>query len=123
MSHRKYEIANMIIVKKSHWQTLKKLLRAPTALFVFAASLLAATSAHAAISGRVFQDFNGNGTFNNVDTRGSGVAIDRGIAGVQVRAYSANGLQCGSTATTAADGTYSINAANQGARRVHQPTC
>jgi hypothetical protein len=59
-----------------------------------------------AITGAVFQDFNGNGLLDTAGTAGA-IATDKGIAGVVVTAYGANNTSCG-TATTAAAGTYSI---------------
>jgi hypothetical protein len=54
------------------------------------------------VSGKVFKDFNTNGTFDTGATFN-----DVGIEGVTVTAYSASGSVAG-TATTIADGTYSI---------------
>jgi hypothetical protein len=79
------------------------------------------------ISGRVFQDFNANGTFNTTTTitnDGSGtigMAIDRGVAGVTVSAYDSSGTLRG-TATTIADGTYSLTATGTGPYRVEFTT-
>ncbi len=65
-------------------------------------------SQHAAgtLSGKVFQDYNGNGTF---DTAGSPTlpAIDAGVSGVTVMVYAANGTS--RSAMTLADGTWSID--------------
>ena len=68
------------------------------------------------ITGRVFQDFNGNGTYETTTTitnNGSGtigVAIDRGVPNVQVRAYSATGVDVttGGVALTDATGNYTV---------------
>ena len=59
--------------------------------------------AAATITGRVFQDYNGNGTF---DTAGSAAlpAIDAGINGVTVTAYDAAGLARGSATTVQCTG-------------------
>jgi hypothetical protein len=65
------------------------------------------------ISGRVFQDYDGDGTFDTTQTitnNGSGtiaVGVDRGIQGVTVTAYDTLGA-VQPAATTAADGTYTI---------------
>jgi uncharacterized repeat protein (TIGR01451 family) len=59
-----------------------------------------------AITGTVFQDYNGNGLLDTAGTAGA-IATDKGIAGVTVTAYGASNTSCG-TATTAAAGTYSI---------------
>ncbi len=68
------------------------------------------------ITGRVFQDFNGNGTMDTaltVTNNGSGTIaspIDLGVAGIEVRAYDAAGanVTSGSVVTTNATGDYSI---------------
>lgn len=52
---------------------------------------LSASSAHAAISGKVFRDFNGNGTQESAEPL---------VAGVEVKAFSSSGSQCGTTQTT-----------------------
>src|SRR5262249_28876190 len=74
------------------------------------------------ISGRVFQDFNGNGLY---DTSGGTdavpTAIDVGVAGVTVSAYDSAGVLRG-TATTAATGLYSITATGTGPYRVEFTT-
>ncbi|MEP6903435.1 MAG: SdrD B-like domain-containing protein, partial [Actinomycetota bacterium] len=58
------------------------------------------------ISGQVFQDYNGNGTF---DTAGSAAlpAIDAGIQGVTVTVYASNGTS--KSTTTLASGAWSID--------------
>lgn len=76
-----------------------------------------------AISGTVFQDFNGNGVFNtntNITNDGSGtigVAIDRGVSGVTVSAYDAAGVLRG-TAATGSNGVYNLTAAGTGPYRI-----
>ncbi|MGI8811198.1 MAG: hypothetical protein ACR2IH_01560 [Pyrinomonadaceae bacterium] len=75
------------------------------------------------LSGTVFQDFNGNGTFDsatviNNDALGTvGVAIDRGVANVEVRAYDALGANVtpGGVVLTGASGTFSITTTGAGA--------
>lgn len=75
------------------------------------------------ISGTAFEDFNGNGlrdTTATVASAGSGttaVAVDRGIAGITVTVYDSAGAVRG-TATTAANGTYTVNATGSGPYRV-----
>ena len=59
-----------------------------------------------AVSGRVFQDYNGNGTYNTAGDS-TNPAGDRGIAGATVTVYPPAGTPTCS-ATTAADGTWSI---------------
>jgi hypothetical protein len=81
------------------------------------------TAVAGTVSGTVFQDYNYNGvrdTANNLNNAGSGqvaAALDRGIAGVTVTAYDANNAVVG-TATSGADGTYSLNAAGTGPYRI-----
>jgi hypothetical protein len=74
--------------------------------------------ASGAITGRVFQDFNGNG---NYDTTGGTAAlpeaVDAGLPNVAVTAYDANGTAQGS-ASTVADGTYNLVAGGTGPYRL-----
>ena len=75
------------------------------------------------ITGLAFEDYNANGTYDTTSTIANasagtiGVAVDRGIASVTVTAYDNAGVARG-TATTAADGTYSLGAAGTGPYRV-----
>lgn len=74
------------------------------------------------ITGRVFQDFNGNGLYETSGgTAAAPEAVDAGIAGVTVSAYSSAGALAGS-ATTAADGTYSLAAGGTGPYRIEFTT-
>ena len=68
------------------------------------------------ISGVAFLDFNQDG-LNNQTASPSLPAVDQGVAGVQVRAYDSAGTQQGS-ATTGANGTYSLSATGTGPYRV-----
>ncbi|MEQ1922411.1 MAG: SdrD B-like domain-containing protein, partial [Pyrinomonadaceae bacterium] len=70
------------------------------------------------ISGKVFQDFNGNGAY---DTTSGLNSIDGGVAGVTVSAYDGLGNACGSTTTDAA-GSYSLSATGTGPYRVEFTT-
>ena len=88
------------------------------------------------ITGRVFQDFNGNGAYDTASTIANtgfgtiGVAIDRGIQNVTVTAYDAAGVMRGSTTTCIGlnnptafctgnnNGAFSLNAAGTGPYRV-----
>ena len=70
------------------------------------------------ISGKVFQDFNGNGAFDNTSGLNS---IDGAVAGVTVSAYDGLGNACGSM-TTDADGNYSLSATGTGPYRVEFTT-
>ncbi|MEZ5306296.1 MAG: C25 family cysteine peptidase [Pyrinomonadaceae bacterium] len=96
-------------------------------LFVIAAvGLLLATStvliplgraeAAGTISGRAFLDYNLNGVF---DTTGvaPNYSIDVGVSGIVVTAYDSSGVVRGS-ATTLADGTYSLSASATGPYRI-----
>ncbi len=67
---------------------------------------LLSMQASAAITGNVFQDYNGDGIKNTTGTAGA-TSTDIGIAGVSVKAYGQNNTLCGS-ATTVAVGTYSL---------------
>lgn len=75
------------------------------------------------ITGTVFQDFNSDGARDVAKTIGSGgsgntaLANDRGIAGVTVTAYDSSNAVAG-TATTGADGNYSLNAAGNAPYRI-----
>lgn len=77
------------------------------------------------ISGRVFQDYDGDGTFDTTQTITNGgggtigVAVDRGIQNVTVTAYDVNGA-IQPAATTSAAGTYTITtlAASTGPYRI-----
>ncbi len=70
------------------------------------------------ISGRVYQDFNGNGAY---DTTSGLNSIDVGVAGVTVSAYDQNGVARGST-TSAANGTFSLAATGTGPYRIEFTT-
>ena len=75
------------------------------------------------VSGRVFQDFNGNGNYDTtltVPNSGFGTtaaAIDRGVANVTVTVYDSSNAPRG-TMPTAPDGTYSIATSGTGPYRV-----
>ena len=75
------------------------------------------------VSGTVFQDYNYNGkrdTANTLANNGQGqvgAAVDRGIAGVTVTAYDPSNIAVG-TATSGADGSYSLNALGNGPYRI-----
>ena len=65
--------------------------------------LLSAAAVQADISGKVFHDFNANGTFD------TGTSFNEvGMAGVTVKAFDATGAQVGTAATTNADGSYTL---------------
>lgn len=70
------------------------------------------------ISGRVFQDFNGNGSFDVTGgTDAAPAAVDVGVANVTVTAYDSTGSLRGSAATNAS-GLYSVSAAGTGPYRI-----
>lgn len=71
------------------------------AAMIGSSAQIQSASAAGAVSGRVFQDFNGNGVLD------ASPAVDRGVAGVTVTAYDSTGTARGS-ATTNATGNYSI---------------
>jgi hypothetical protein len=75
------------------------------------------------ISGRVFQDFNGNGAFDSSGgTAAAPTAIDIGIAGVTVSVYDAAGALRGTAASATATGLFSITATGTGPYRVEFTT-
>ena len=89
-----------------------------TILSAFVCFRLETARAAGSITGRVFQDFNGNGVYEN----GTGItslpiAVDTGVAGVVVTAYDRFGINRGST-TTNANGTYSLTASGTGPYRL-----
>ena len=67
-------------------------------------------AAHADISGKVFRDFNANGTF---DTSASFNEV--GVVGATVKAFDASGTEKGS-ATSAADGSYTLTGLTAGTK-------
>ena len=73
------------------------------------AVLLFMPTAYADISGKVFRDFNANGTFDS----GSGFE-EVGVANVAVKAFDASGAEKGSTTSTA-DGSYTLTGLTAGA--------
>jgi hypothetical protein len=79
------------------------------------------------LTGTGFQDFNANGRFDttatvaNAGTGTVGLAIDRGLAGVTVTAFDAGNAVVG-TATTTANGTYTLNAGGSGPYRLEFTT-
>jgi hypothetical protein len=76
---------------------------------VAVALLCLSSSALAAITGTVFQDYNGNGLFDTAGAAGA-TASDRGIGSVTVTAYGSSNTVCGTitTATTGTVGAYSL---------------
>jgi hypothetical protein len=99
-----------------------------TGVFVLALPFgILRTQASGTISGKVFQDFNSNGaydtaaTINNSSGTGTvGVAVDVGVAGVEVRAYDSagNNVTTGGAATSDAAGNYSLSATGTGPYRI-----
>ncbi|HQZ83569.1 MAG TPA: SdrD B-like domain-containing protein [Pyrinomonadaceae bacterium] len=74
------------------------------------------------ISGRVFQDFNGNGLYETSGgTAAAPTAVDLGVQGVSVTAYDSSGVARG-TDTSAADGAYSLSATGTGPYRIEFTT-
>ncbi len=62
----------------------------------------------APITGRVFHDYNTNGRFDTDAAKG---AVDTPVGGMLVRVFTGNDTEV-ARATTAADGTYTVNAPN-----------
>jgi uncharacterized repeat protein (TIGR01451 family) len=98
------------------WLRLVMMLTVVVSGFVFMTGGSRGAAATGTISGNVFQDFNANGvrdTSAQIPNSGGGnigVAVDSGIQGVTVTAYSPTGAAAGS-AVTDASGNYSINTA------------
>jgi hypothetical protein len=89
----------------SHQKNLKK-------ICVFSFSIMFfANIAHSQVSGTVFRDFNANGVQETVLP-----FIEPSLAGITVKAFDAAGAQVGATATTLANGTYSIATGGVAAR-------
>ncbi|SKA90921.1 hypothetical protein SAMN06295879_1390 [Agreia bicolorata] len=65
-----------------------------------------AFAADGSVSGRVYRDFNSNGSFDSGNGPTTGIANDKGLAGVVATATDGHGKVW--SATTQADGTYSI---------------
>lgn len=87
------------------------------------------------ITGRAFQDFNGNGNFDTTGgTAAAPVSVDIGVGGVTVTAYDSNGASQGSTVTCTAlnnptafctgnnNGAYSLTAGGVGPYRLEFST-
>ncbi len=71
------------------------------------------------ISGRVFQDFNGNGAYDTSGgTTAAPTAIDIGVGGVTVSLYDTAGALRGTVATTAITGIYTITSTGTGPYRI-----
>jgi len=78
--------------------------------------------ASGSITGRVFQDFNGNGNYDTSGgTSAAPEAVDAGVANVTVTAYDSSGTSRGST-TTLADGSYNLVAGGTGPYRLEFTT-
>ncbi|MGH9819677.1 MAG: SdrD B-like domain-containing protein, partial [Pyrinomonadaceae bacterium] len=75
------------------------------------------------ISGRVFQDYNGDGIFETTGgTAAAPTAIDVGVGGITVSLYDAAGVLRGTATSTAGTGLYSITATGTGPYRVEFTT-
>ncbi|HBE82833.1 MAG TPA: hypothetical protein DDW24_08650, partial [Blastocatellia bacterium] len=109
-------------------------LRGPASVFIFVLTLLIADAFEfnriaeaqklfaGTITGRVFRDYNGNGAYDTTGgTAAQPTSVDAGLAGVTVSAYDANGVFRGS-ATSIADGTYSLSATGTGPYRLEFTT-
>gem|GEM_PF-995920 len=69
---------------------------------------MAANAAEGEVSGTVFRDFNGNGVLDTGNSVTSGVANDRGVAGVLVTAVDGTGTEL-DTFTTTDSGQYTLD--------------
>ena len=99
--------------------SFRSALLALTFLLVLASALqwsLFRTFASGTITGTVFRDYNANGVRDTGGTAPN-FAIDAGVQSVTVTAYDAAGVSRG-TATTAANGTYSLSATGTGPYRI-----
>ncbi len=94
-----------------------------TLLTVLCSTFLTTTKIEASgtISGRIFQDFNGNG---NYDSSGASpnFAVDAGVSGVTVTVYDGAGTARGSATSAVTTGLYSITATGTGPYRVEFTT-
>ncbi|OIN55538.1 SdrD B-like domain-containing protein, partial [Arsenicibacter rosenii] len=69
------------------------------------------------ISGIVYRDFNGNGTYQSTPASGTYTYGETGVSGVIIKAYNTSGVLAGS-ATSGSTGSYSITASGSGPYRV-----
>ncbi len=77
---------------------------------IVAAYIMLVPYVQADISGKVFRDFNSNGSFD------SGASFNEvGMAGVTVKAFDTTGAQVGASATSATDGSYTLTGLTAGA--------
>ncbi len=83
-------------------------------LSVFFALIGQKAGATGTITGRVYEDYNSNGSYDTTDTT---TAIDSGVSGVTVTAYDSTGTNRGST-TSGANGLYTLNATGTGPYRI-----
>ncbi len=104
--------------EKSIWKLLPKLIISISLLatIVLLFSISVPTHAAGTVTGRVFQDYNGNGVYNTAGNAAN-PAIDKGVSGVTVTAYDNAGAVRG-TAVTGNDGTYSLSATGTGRYRL-----
>lgn len=63
------------------------------------------------VTGVVFHDYNGNGKRDNAQATSPSLAADRGVAGITVRGFGADGTLC-DTRTTDANGAYTLQMGN-----------
>ncbi len=109
--------------------------RSIAAIFIFIAGFVVLAlpfgifniGASGTISGKVFQDYNSNGTFDTTSTINNssgtgtiGTAIDIGVQSVEVRAYDSagNNVTTGGAVTTDSSGNYSLSATGTGPYRI-----
>ena len=87
----------------------------PGSLFVAAVGGADRVDAAGTITGKVFRDYNSNGVMNT--TLALGVAVDVGVAGIEVRGFDANGSLVGQTAT-GAGGTYTLSVTGEATNQI-----
>ena len=78
---------------------------AGVAVFLCSLAVSAASASAAAVSGRVFNDFNTNGVF---DTNENAGAVDVGVSGLVIQAFTGTDTLVG-TATSGTGGAYTLN--------------
>lgn len=79
-------------------------------LIVVCLVLTSMSKAYADISGKVFRDLNSNGSLDS-----SASLTEVGMIGITIKAFDSTGVQVGTTATSAADGSYTLTGLSSGA--------
>ena len=89
-----------------HWSSSRQY----WGLIVVCLVLTSMSNAYADISGKVFRDLNSNGSLDS-----SASLTEVGMAGITIKAFDSTGVQVGTTATSAADGSYTLTGLSSGA--------